>query len=220
MRRTTGWQCALFLAIAIPLAAQEIYPAKDFLTGHEADEIRATQDPEKRIDRYLHFARLRLELVRQALEVEKPGRSVLIHRNLEEYGRIIETVDIVVDDALAREIDLAEVMPKIVEVEQEYLDALNKIQKNPAADHERYQFVLEDAIEITSDSIEIAQEDLGVRAAEIREADARDRKQREEQMTPERRADVKAVEKAAEKKEDEYKRKRPSLLKPGEAEKK
>ena len=50
--------------------------------------------------------------------------------------------------------------------------------------------------------------------------DAREKKEREEQMTPERRAEVKAVEKAAAKKEAETQRKRPSLLKPGEGEKK
>lgn len=220
MKRAIAWFGAALLALAIPLAAQEIYPAKDFLTDHEADEIRATQEPDKRIERYLHYARLRLELVRQALEVEKPGRSVLIHRNLEEYGRIIETVDMVVDDALDREIDMATVMPNIVKVEQEYLDALKKIQEHPAGDFDRFQFVLEDAIEITSDSIEIAQEDLGIRTTEIRAQEARDKKEREEQMTPERRAEVKAVEKAAAKKEAETKSKRPSLLKPGEGEKK
>jgi hypothetical protein len=220
MKSAIAWLGMALLASAIPLGAQEIYPAKDFLTDHEADEIRTTQEPDKRIERYLHYARLRLELVRQALEVEKPGRSVLIHRNLEEFGRIIETVDMVVDDALDREIDMTTVMPSIVEVEQEYLAALRKIEENPAADHDRYEFVLADAIEITSDSIEIAQEDLGIRTAEIRSQDARDKKEREEQMTPERRAEVKAVEKAAAKKETETKSKRPTLLKPGEGVKK
>ena len=220
MRNVIVWTCAALLAIAIPLGAQEIYPAKDFLTDHEADEIRSIQEPGKRIERYLHYARLRLELVRQALEVEKPGRSVLIHRNLEEYGRIIETIDTVADDALDREIDMTLAMPSIVEVEQEYLAALKKIEENPGGDHDRYQFVLADAIEITADSIEIAREDLGTRTAEIRAEDARDQKEREEQMTPERRAEVKAVEKATAKKEAETKRKRPSLLKPGEGGKK
>lgn len=220
MKRAIAWAAAALLAAAIPLVAQEIYPAKDFLTDHEADEIRATQEPDKRIELYLNFARLRLELVRQALEVEKPGRSVLIHRNLEEFGRIIETVDTVVDDALDREIDMTKVMPTIVEVEQEYLAALKKFQADPAGDYDRYQFVLEDAIEITSDSIEIAQEDLGTRTAQIRAEDAREKKEREAQMTPERRADVKAAEKTQAKKEAETKRKRPSLLKPGETEKK
>ena len=97
-----------------PLWSQEFVTQRDFLTDHEVDVIREAQEPNLRITHYLHFARLRLELVRQQLAKEKPGRSATIHRHLDGYGRIIETIDVVIDDALDDDKDVSEVMDKIV----------------------------------------------------------------------------------------------------------
>ena len=124
---------------------------------------------------YLEFARLRIELVRQALLKDDPGRSKLIHRNVNEYGRIIEAIDMVIDDAAADEVDLSKSLGLLAEREKEYLAALEQIQKQPADDHWAYEFVLEDAVEITRDSMELALEDLGARGRRILEADAKEK---------------------------------------------
>ena len=194
------------------LWSQEFVTQQDFLTDHEVDVIRESQEPNLRITHYLHFARLRLELVREQLTKEKPGRSATIHRNLDEYGRIIETIDVVIDDTLAGEGDVSEVMEKVVLEEGGFLASLRQIADDPADDHFRYEFVLEDAIEITQDSIELAKQDLGERLAAVRTTDERERQKLEESMTPALREETTKIKKEEEKK----KRKRPTLLKPGE----
>lgn len=211
------WRIGLLL-MALPAfaAAQEFSLQRDFLTDHEVEQIRAAQDPNDRVPLYLHFAKLRIELISQILADEKPGRSVGLHRNLEEYGQIVETIDIIIDDALADELDVSEIMQTIVDEEQAFLTRLRAIEDKPAADHHRYEFVLEDSIEITVDSIELAQEDLGVRASDVRAGDQRERKKRDASMTPERLGQVTAVKKREADKEAKEEAKRPSLLRPGE----
>ncbi len=214
-RLVAGLGCALLLGVS--LVAQDFGGfSDDFLTDHEADTIRETQEPTERIKQYLHFARLRLELVTQALGKEGVGRSKLIHRNLDHYGRIIETIDLVIDDAAARKADLSDGMALLAETEKEFLARLEGIQENPADDVWAYEFVLEGAVDITRDSMELALEDLGDRGRRIVEADARKEKERRAMMTPERRKEVDQVKQEQAQEESERKTKRPTLLKPGE----
>jgi hypothetical protein len=202
----------VWLLVFQPLWSQEFVTQRDFLTDHEVDVIRESQEPNLRITHYLQFARLRLELVREQLANEKPGRSATIHRNLDEYGRIIETIDVVIDDALDDDKDVSDLMDKVVSEEDGFLSSLRQVADDPADDHFRYEFVLEDAIEITQDSIELAQQDLGKRLAGVRTADERERQKLEKSMTPALREETAKIKK----KEEKKKRKRPTLLKPGE----
>ena len=212
---TTGICFALMLGISA--AGQEFAGfTDDFLTDHEADIIRLAQEPNERIKHYLHFARLRLELVNQALAKEQAGRSKLVHKNIDHYGRIIEAVDLVIDDAAVSNADLSKSMDLLATTEKEFLAKLETIQQSPADDQWAYEFVLEDAIEITRDSMELALEDLGDRRRRIVEADTREEKERRAMMTPERRKEVDQAKQEEAKKESESKTKRPTLLKPGE----
>lgn len=212
-----GALLAATLLLSFPLAGQDLLGGgRDFLTDHEADLIRENQEPEHRIGQYLHFARLRIELVRQALLREDAGRTKLIHRNLEEYGRIVEAIDFVIDDAAADQVDLADTLKTLAEREKEFLAALERIREKRADDHWTYEFVLEDAIEITRDSMELTLEDLGDRGRRILEADAREKKRQRALMTPERRKEVEKVEKKVQAEEQEQESKSPTLLKPGE----
>jgi len=212
-----GALLVVLLLVSLPLTAQDFLSGgRDFLTNHEADLIREHQEPNERILQYLEFARLRIELVRQALLKDDPGRSKLIHRNVNEYGRIIEAIDMVIDDAAADEVDLSKSLGLLAEREKEYLAALEQIQEKPADDHWAYEFVLEDAVEITRDSMELALEDLGDRGRRILEADAKEKERQRTLMTPERRKDVEKVEKKVQAEQKKHESKAPSLLKPGE----
>ena len=203
--------------LIVPLAGQDLLGGRrDFLTDHEADLIRENQESNDRIEQYLHFARLRIELVRQALLKEDASRSKMIHRNIDEYGRIIEAIDFVIDDAAADQVEVGQALETLAEREKEFLAALERIRENPADDHWSYEFVLEDAIEITRDSMELALEDLGDRGRRILEADEREKKRQRALMTPERRKEVEKLEKKVQIEEQEQKSKRPTLLKPGE----
>lgn len=217
MKRLGVLLCMLLTAGLALLPAQDFLGGgRDFLTPHEADLIRVAQEPNERIEQYMHFARLRLELVRQTLLKEDAARSKLIHRNLEEYGRIIEAVDLVIDDAAADKIDLTKGLGLLAEQEEEFLAVLEKIQEAPADDSWAYEFVLEDSIEITRDSMELATEDLGDRGRRIAEADAGEKARQRTLMTPERQKDMAKAEQKVEETKQKETSKRPTLLKPGE----
>ena len=68
----------VFMSAALLPAQDYLGGGRDFLTPHEADLIREKQKPNERIEQYMHFARLRLELVRQTLTKEDAARSKLI----------------------------------------------------------------------------------------------------------------------------------------------
>ena len=63
----------VWLLVFQPLWSQEFVTQRDFLTDHEVDVIREAQEPNLRITHYLHFATLRLELVRQQLGAKSLG---------------------------------------------------------------------------------------------------------------------------------------------------
>lgn len=204
----------LTLLLALPGAQIQ----RDFLTADEADQIRLVQEPNERIKLYLQFARQRLELVRQALEQPKPGRAALIHDTLEDYERIIDAIDTVIDDALRRKLPVEEGIRAVAKAEREFLALLEKIQAVESADRERYEFALTQALETTRDSLELAQEDIERRAGEVAERDEREAKQREALMQPKDLEEKRAQEKKQA--EEEQKRKAPTLLRKGETLKK
>jgi hypothetical protein len=216
MTARNAFCAALVLLAPLSASAQEYIGGRDFLTEHEIDMIREAQEPNKRIETYLHFALLRLELIKQKLAVEAPGRSADIHRNLGEYSKIIDAIDMVVDDALVRDADIAKATEMITKQENEFLATLKNIDENPASDHFRYEFALDDAMEITSDSIDLMQGDLAERKQEVLESDAENKKDVVDSMAPAMRKEVEQARKAAAKREAEEKRKRPTLMKPGE----
>jgi hypothetical protein len=195
----------------VPCFAQE----RDFLTADETDQVREAQEPNARMQLYIHFAKQRLDLLQQLFSKEKPGRSALIHDTLEDYTHIIEAIDTVADDALKRKIAINEGNAFVANAEKEMLQALQKIDGMELKDKQRYDFALKTAIDTTQDSSELAAEDLGARATEVEAHEEKDKKERESMMAhPEKQAE--AEQASAEKKEPEKKRKAPTLYRPGE----
>jgi DNA-binding NarL/FixJ family response regulator len=198
----------LLLACTILAVGQD----RDFLTADEADQVREAQEPNLRLSLYVKFAQARIELLKQLLAKEKPGRSALIHSTLEDYTRIIEAMDTVADDALKRKVDITEGMKLVSVAQKEMLEALEKLDENPAKDYGRYEFAMQQAIETTKDSFELSQEDLKERTAEVLERDRREKAEREALMP----VDELKQKKAAQQKADETKRKVPTLRRKGE----
>lgn len=201
---------AFFLCTAGLLAAQD---DRDFLTPNEVDQVRQAQDPNDRLLLYIHFARQRMDLLDQYLAKEKPGRSIFVHNTLEDYSKIIEAIDSVSDDALRHNRPIDKGMIAVVGAEKEFLDKLNKIENSQANDLDRYKFVLQQAIDTTSDSRELSLEDAKKRGAELNAADTKE-KQAREAMMPSK--EVNERKKAADQTDTNQQKKTPSLYRPGE----
>jgi hypothetical protein len=199
--------------ICLCLAAAPLMADRDFLSSYEADQIREAQDPNARVMLYLHFAKQRLDQVKQLLAKDKPGRSALVHDLLEDYSNILDAIDTVTDDSLKRGKSLELGMPKVRDGEKAMLADLQKIQDSNPKDLERYEFVLKAAIDATGESMD-ASKDMGRRATDVLAKEKQEKEQREALATPEE-----AKEKAADAKKeasDPKRRKAPTLYKPGE----
>lgn len=205
---------AVLMAAALhaPLPAQD----RDFLTPDEADRVREVQEPNERLKLYIHFARQRVDMLRQTLAKDKPGRSTFVHDTLEDFTQIIEAIDTVADDAIKRKLDVTIGLAAVAEAEKEMLTQLQEILNKPPKDFQRYEFVLKQAVETTQDSLELSQQDIKDRSREVAEREQKIKTDREAMMSTE---ELKA-KKETEKKATEQKKKAPTLRRKGEAEKK
>jgi hypothetical protein len=206
-----------WFAIIVVFTASGFAQERDFLTADEIDQIREIQEPNARLKLYVVFARQRLALLQQFLSKEKPGRSALIHDTLEQYTHIIEAIDTVADDALIHKANLDLGMKEVVTAEAEMLATLQKLEDAAPKDLSRFEFVLKNAIDTTSDSKELSEEDLHTRTTNL-EAQEKKEKQDKEALLGDKEKKEKAKEKkAAESTADgKPKPKPPTLYKPGE----
>jgi hypothetical protein len=204
-----------YLAILLVCAACGFAQERDYLTADEVDQIREAQEPNARLKLYILFARTRLALLQQYLSKEKPGRAALVHDTLEDYTRIIEAIDTVADDALVRKLPLDVGMKEVAAAEGEMLASLQKIQDTPPKDLARFDFVLKNAIDTTSDSKELSEEDLHTRAGELTAQEKKEKQDRKALAS----AEDKKAKKSPEDKPGVIKangQKPPTLYKPGE----
>ena len=199
----------LFL-LSLPLLAQ-----RDFLTPDEVERIREAQEPNLRLTLYTNYAKLRLELLKQLFSKEKPGRSILIYNQLDQYTKIIEAIDVVADDALRRKLDLTLGITEVAKAEEKMLAELQKFSASEPKDISRYDFVLKNAIEVTQDSLEISKTDLKDRGRTVAEREVAIKKEREALLSTEDKKEKAEAEKKSGETERKG-RKAPTLRKKGE----
>jgi len=200
--------CLIAASLAVsPAAAQH----RDFLTADEVEQIREAQEPNTRLELYSRFARSRIDLVKNLLSRDKPGRSAMIHDALDDYAKIVDALDDVADQALAKKGELSKGMRVVSNMEREMLPALRKIRDSHPKDLDRYEFALTTAIETTTDSLDLADGDLGKRGDKELAREEREKKEAEATKTPEeKQADAKAEA------DQQNQRKAPTLYRPGE----
>ena len=211
--KTMIW-CILAAAPLAPLAAQQ----RDFLTADEVDQIREAQEPNARLTLYARFAKQRVELVKSLLSKEKAGRSIMIHDALDEYAKIIDAIDDVADQALAKHADIKSGLGAVTRVEQDALPVLKRARDSQPKDIGRYEFVLKTAIDTTQDSLDLSAGDVEKRARDVEAREDREKQAVRDSMTPAERAEnKKAAEKTAA--DQEKQRRAPTLMRPGEKKK-
>jgi hypothetical protein len=205
------------LAVLLVCAACGFAQERDFLTADEVDQIREAQEPNARLKLYVLFARQRLALLQQFLSKEKPGRSALIHDTIEDYTHIVESIDTVADDALVRKLPLDIGMKEVATAEGEMLATLQKIEDAAPKDLARYEFALKNAIDTTSDSKELSEEDLHTRTNELEAQEKKEKQDKDALLGDKEKAANKKAKKDADATDDgKPKRKAPTLYKPGE----
>jgi hypothetical protein len=207
------------LIICLLLAAAPAAPQRDFLNSGEVEQIREAQEPNLRLKLYADFSKARIDLVKNLAAKDKPGRSAMIHDILDEYCKILDAIDTVADDAIARHVDVQAGLGAVALVEKEMLPYLQKFQESQPKDLDRYDFLLQQAIETTKDSLDANQEDMGKRIEEVKSRMDQEKRERMESMSPVEREAKQAADRKAEEKqaEDEQKqRKAPTLYRPGE----
>jgi hypothetical protein len=208
--------CFALAAFAALLVAQE----RDFLSTDEAEQIKDAQEPNQRMALYAKFARRRIDLVKSLIARDKANRALLIHNALDDYAKIIDALDDVTDDALQRKIDIKPAVDLIQGYERDLLPILQKLRDSHPKDIDRYDFVLKTAIDTTSDSLELAEADVGERAKDVQAKAAQEKKTLDENRSPAER-DVKQAEEkkaatAQQQQDATPQRKPPTLLRPGE----
>jgi hypothetical protein len=215
-RGIRGWLYALAASLLLvgSLPAQQ----RDFLTTDEVEQVRLTQEPNARLLLYSGFAASRIGQVQDLLKKESAGRSLMIHDLLEDLVEIIDTMDVVADDALRNGMEINEGMQEVLKQHQAVAKALTDIDGMQLKDRSRYQFQLQMAIDTVEDAIELAQEDLAKRKGDVVAKEKKEREAIEAMQTPaeteERRQE--AAKQAEIDKKTGRGRKAPSLYKPGE----
>jgi hypothetical protein len=204
----------LILACSAPAFAQ-----RDFLTADEIEKVREAQLPNDRLKLYALLAKQRLDQLQRLLEKEKKGRSLTVRELLEDYSNIIDAIDTVSDDALKRGVDIGEGTTAVNESEKRFLSQLQKIKDRAPADLDFYDIALKEAIASTSDSMDLAKEDRGSRAAKLSAEDKKTKEEAEQAIAAEDskgKTTEQAQNNGAKPDDGKPKRKPPTLLRKGE----
>jgi hypothetical protein len=212
--------CAIAIGCAVLAGGVPALAQKDFLTDDEIEKVREAQMPNDRLKLYALFAKQRLDQLQRLLEKEKKGRSLAARELLEDYSSIIDAMDTVSDDALKRGLDITEGTLAVTASEKRFLAQLQTIKDRNPADIDLYDVALKEAIASTSDSMDLATEDVKSRGAKLSAEDKKAKDEAEKTLAAEDSKGKPPAEEAktAEAKPDDSKPKRkpPTLLRPGE----
>jgi hypothetical protein len=208
------WLIWVILATGIPA-----YAERDFLTSDEIEKVREAQEPSERLKLYVLFARQRVEQLQRLLQKDKKGRSLAARELLEDYTGIIDALDTVSDDALKRGADATAGVNAVREAENRFRTQLQTIKDRAPADMEMYSVALTEALDATTDSLDLTKEDPTRRAAKLNDEDNKVKQEAEKVIAAEEsngRTDDPASLTGNKPADAKPQRKPPTLYRPGE----
>jgi len=207
----------LFSILGIAGLVPQARADRDFLTGDEVEKIREAQEPNDRLKLYVLLARQRLDQLERLLAKDKKGRSATARDLLEDYSKIIDAIDTVSDDALKRGVDIALGSAAVSDAEKRFATQLQKIRERAPSDLDLYDIELKEAVASTNDSMDLAKQDTGIRAAKLSDEDKKLKEEAEQEIAAEDSKGKPTTTTADGKPADaKPKRKAPTLMRPGE----
>jgi hypothetical protein len=151
-----GVFCAVVLLVACGMQAQH---RREPLTQPEIDQIRdASWEPKQRLTLYVQFARARLVKLEQMRNdpktVDRPRQT---HDLLDDFQLLYDELNDNIDTYVDRKDDIRKPLSLIIEADTEFqakLRALKDAADIPAAESQKYEFVLTNALETLDSSSE------------------------------------------------------------------
>jgi hypothetical protein len=128
---------------------------KDYLSAEEADKIRDAYTPAARIKLFVAFAEDRLKKFDYELHRQPPDRrkDEMLNALLNAYAGCVDDAADQIDAARTRNMDIRDALKAMKTKDQEFLEQLQKYDKDAGPDFELYKDTLEDAIDGTKDAL-------------------------------------------------------------------
>ena len=155
----TRVRCAFCTILLLAACAVQAQRHREPLTQPEIDQIRdASWEPRQRLTLYVQFARARLVKLEQMRNdpktVDRPRQT---HDLLDDFQLLYDELNDNIDTYVDRKDDIRKPLKLIIEADTEFqakLRALKDAADIPAAESQKYEFVLTNVLETVDSSSE------------------------------------------------------------------
>jgi len=140
------------MAVGLWFCAMQAQSRREPLNDKEIDELRdAAQEPTARIKLYIEFCRNRLVALEQMRSDPKvTDRAQQTHDKLQNFLDVYDELSDNIDTFVGRNADLRKPLKLVIEADTEYaakLRALKSASDSTSAEAQKYQFLLDNAID-------------------------------------------------------------------------
>ena len=162
MNNLATWWMRAILALAFAgalagIAAAQVAPAKDYLSGYEADKIRDAETPNEKIKLFIQFADDRLKKFQYELEhPSQTNHTQQLNYLMNSYIGCVDDAADLMQEAAQKQQNVRAGVDLIAGKAKEFLEILKKIQAE-GKENEVYKDNIDDAIEGTQDAINDAE---------------------------------------------------------------
>jgi hypothetical protein len=162
MKNFATWWMRAILALALAgalagIAAAQVGPEKDYLSGYEADKIRDAETPNEKIKLFIQFADDRLKKFQYELEhPSQTNHTQQLNYLMNSYIGCVDDAADLMQEAAQKQQNVRAGVDLIAGKAKEFLEILKKIQA-AGKEIEVYKDNLDDAIEGTQDAINDAE---------------------------------------------------------------